>query len=157
LIKNILADNKGSIYSVEFKCAVFDILYKTGLRVDELLSLSNNNIDRENNVLRVIGKGNKERFIPIHETILMILLDDSFYKILQKLSSGTIWYWTKKYFGKDFSPHSFRHGFTTRLIKKGLKERAIMSVLGHSSYTTTLRYFHENRDETHKEIIKALS
>jgi len=152
----IIADVNTTDRDIKFKCLLFDFLYKTGIRISELLSLTTNEYNREYNYIQIIGKGNKQRRIPIHKSISHVFDLDWFFERLQRASYSTILYWTKKHFGKQYSPHSFRHGYTTKLIKNGASERAVQSVLGHESYVTTLRYFHMNHEEIQAEVISAM-
>jgi len=155
-IGTILAEHNTTQQDREFKSLVFNFLYKTGMRVSELLNLTLDNYNTETHFIQIIGKGNKERKIPIHDTLVYAFDLAWFFSRLGSVHYNTVLYWTKKYFGKEYSPHSFRHGFTTKLVKKGTSERAVQSVLGHASFVTTLRYFHLNEDEIRKEVISAL-
>lgn len=151
----ILADTISSDEK-KFRSIIFNVLYKTGIRVSELISLSINNYSKEEKCIQIIGKGNKQRKVPIHESISDVFDMDWFFVKINSTHYNTILYWTKKYFGSDFSPHSFRHGFTTKLVKNGVSERSVQKVLGHESFVTTLRYFHMNQDEITGEIFSAL-
>ena len=135
----------------------FKVLYNTGLRIDEFMSLSIEDIVEKRNELVVIGKGNKERTVPINNEILDILKNKEFYTFINSLGSSTFLFWVKKYFGKEFSPHSFRHGYTTKLVNGGASEYTVKKVLGHASYTTTLRYFHAPREAVAQEVLKIIS
>jgi len=135
---------------------LFDMLYNTGLRIDELTHLNKSNIDTETKSLVVIGKGNKERRIPVNDRILFYL-DQYFITFLNRTSKSTISFWTKLFFGKEYSPHSFRHGYTTKLINSGAGENIVKKVLGHESFTTTLRYFHNNFEEITDAVNLAIS
>jgi len=155
-IGTILADDSIGYLDKEFRSLLFDFLYKTGMRVSELLNLTQEAYNRENNYIQIVGKGNKQRKIPIHHSLVRTFDLDWFFSKLNTTPYNTVLFWTKKYFGKRFSPHSFRHGFTTNLVKKGVSERSVQKVLGHESFVTTLRYFHMNHDEIQKEVLSAL-
>ena len=152
----ILADELLNEVDSKFRCLFFDFLYQTGLRVSELLSLTQDTFNKDGKYIQIVGKGNKQRKIPIHHNIIKVFDLDWFFNKLESTPYNTVLYWTKKYFGKEYSPHSFRHGYTTKLIKKGVSERSIQKVLGHESFMTTLRYFHLNHDEIQEEILTAL-
>lgn len=155
-IGTILAEEKMSAREIEFKSLVFNFLYKTGMRVTELLTLNRNCYNAEAQFIQIVGKGNKERKIPIHDTLVYSFDLDWFFERLGNVHYNTVLYWTKKYFGKEFSPHSFRHGFATKLVGNKVSERSVQSVLGHASFVTTLRYFHRNYTEMKDEVISAL-
>jgi len=151
-IDRILSDYSKSRYPRWFIRDIFMILYYTGLRVSELLELRSNSYNTAKKTLRVIGKGNKERSIPVPDTLSDILLNSDFYTLLPKVKYITVVYWTKKYFGNRFSPHSFRHSYITTIINGGVDEYSVKAVAGHSSYLTTLRYFHVSDDEVGQKI-----
>jgi len=155
-IINIIEDESAGKYTPEFKSMVFELLYKTGVRVSELLSLTKDSFTKETKSVLVTGKGDKQRRIPVHPSIAHIFQDDVFFSMLGMVSYNTVLYWAKKYFGDKCTPHSFRHGFTTKIIKNGANQYSVKSVLGHESYTTTLRYFHMDFNEVQKEVLAAL-
>ena len=155
-IVKILDDQKSTKYSPEFKAMVFDLLFKTGMRVRELLTLQKESYDSKTRSLLIIGKGDKQRRIPVSPSVSHIFEDDLFFKSLRNVPYNTVLFWAKKYFGKKCTPHSFRHGFTTKIIKNGAKQYSVKSVLGHESYTTTLRYFHMDYEEVQQEVLSAL-
>ena len=144
------------------KC-MLELLYGTGLRISELLSLTLNDIDTINATVRCIGKGNKERIVPINDYIIEslniylsvrgILLKDKntkelflnkngdkldrkgFNKILDKLL-------LEKGINKKVTPHTLRHSFATHLLEYGADLRVIQELLGHSDISTTTIYTH---------------
>lgn len=149
--------------------AMLEILYCSGLRVSELVELKRTNVYFDIGFLRVIGKGNKERLVPIGKEAmryLKIYLDEI--RILvpvqkgfeanvflnrrgKKLSRVMIFTIIKnlaKKIGlkKTISPHTFRHSFATHLIEGGADLRAVQEMLGHESITTTEIYTHLDRD-----------
>lgn len=156
-ISAIINDKKRTVYASVFKCAVFEILYNTGIRVDELLCLSEDSLNKTDGFITIIGKGNKQRKVPVQKAVQDIIGDTAFLEALHKLSKNTVNFWTKKYFGEEFSPHSFRHGYTTKIINNGANERSVKTVLGHDSFTTTLRYFHMSFKDIQEEIVSALN
>lgn len=152
--------------------AMLEVLYSSGLRVSELVALQLNNIYRDSGFLRVIGKGNKERLVPIGKDALKYL-DIYLYQVrgrnphkspskghesflflnrngrkLTRVMMFTIIKNLAKTIGlrKSISPHTFRHSFATHLIEGGADLRAVQEMLGHESITTTEIYTHLDRD-----------
>lgn len=149
--------------------AMLEVLYSSGLRVSELINLQLGNIIREIGFLRVVGKGNKERLVPIGKDALKymdIYLDDirvhlkivpgheSFVFLNRRgrqLSRVMIFtiikqLCTKAGIVKNVSPHTFRHSFATHLLEGGADLRVVQELLGHESITTTEIYTHLDRD-----------
>jgi integrase/recombinase XerD len=149
--------------------AMLEILYSSGLRVSELVDLKISCIYRDIGFLRVIGKGNKERLVPIGSEALRFLdLYLSHYRNKmavakgheetvflnrrgKKLSRVMVFLIIKKLaeeigLDKSISPHTFRHSFATHLIEGGADLRAVQEMLGHESITTTEIYTHLDRD-----------
>ncbi len=144
---------------------IIETMYSCGLRVSELITLKISDLFFEEGFIRVIGKGNKERFIPIHQTaqkyILFYIRDirshiqekkgfedtlflnrhgkgltrQMIFMILKDLA-------IKINLNKKISPHTLRHSFATHLLKNGADLRAIQQMLGHESITTTEVYIH---------------
>lgn len=142
--------------------AMFEILYGCGLRVSEITGLRTGDIDYEQELLRFIGKGEKERLTPIGEMALLYLnrymasgrgkLEKEFksdYIFLncrgRRLSRQGFWKILKKYskrsgIEKNIYPHIFRHSFATHLLQGGADIRVVQKLLGHSSISTTEIY-----------------
>lgn len=149
--------------------AILEVLYSCGLRVTELINLRISNVFPDAEFIRVIGKGNKERIVPIGQSALKyikIYLEESRVHVpvqkgyedfifLNRRGSGLsrISVFTlikdlalKSGLKKSISPHTFRHSFATHLIEGGADLRAVQEMLGHSSITTTEIYTHLDRD-----------
>ena len=149
--------------------AMLEVLYSSGLRVSELVELKIPNIYFDVGFLRVIGKGNKERLVPIGRDALKFLkiyleeirvhvpVQKGFdsYAFLnrrgKKLTRVMIFTIIKNLavkigLKKTISPHTFRHSFATHLIEGGADLRAVQEMLGHESITTTEIYTHLDRD-----------
>ncbi|MGC3948034.1 MAG: site-specific tyrosine recombinase XerD [Chryseolinea sp.] len=152
--------------------AMIEVLYSSGLRVSELVDLRMSNVYTDIGFLRVIGKGNKERLVPIGRDALKYLgiyLDQirgraphkspqkghETYVFLnrngRKLTRVMIFVVIKGLaieigLKKAISPHTFRHSFATHLIEGGADLRAVQEMLGHESITTTEIYTHLDRD-----------
>lgn len=149
--------------------AMLEILYSSGLRVSELVELKKSQVFADIGFLRVVGKGNKERLVPIGKDALRYLKiyqeqvrvhqtptkGNEEYVFLnrrgQKLTRVMIFLIIKKTaeqagIKKNISPHTFRHSFATHLIEGGADLRAVQEMLGHESITTTEIYTHLDRD-----------
>lgn len=145
--------------------AILETLYACGLRVSELLGLKQSDVLIESEIVRVIGKGNKERIIPIGNSALKWIqaycseVRPVFYKhnvsfdVLflnsrgAKLSRMSIWNIVNTYsknlnFSVDVHPHTFRHSFATHLVEGGADLRAVQEMLGHADISTTQIYTH---------------
>ena len=156
--------------------AMLEVLYSSGLRVSELINLKLSNIYNDIGFLRILGKGNKERLVPIGKSAmkyLQIYIHDvrthidkkpSFenYTFLNRRGKGltrvmvfTIIKELAKKAGiqKQVSPHTFRHSFATHLVEGGADLRAVQEMLGHESITTTEVYTHLDREYL-KQIIQ---
>jgi len=148
--------------------AMLELMYATGLRVSELISLKISQINFNQGVLRVTGKGNKERLVPIGEEALECLsnfIENSRDQILnnkkvdvmfptkrgQSMTRQTFWYAIKRYsrvagIKKKISPHGLRHAFATHLLNHGADLRVVQLLLGHSDLSTTQIYTHIARE-----------
>ena len=144
---------------------MLEIMYSCGLRVSELISLKKKDINIKNSFIRIIGKGNKERIIPIGEIALEYL--NKYFELLSynsKINNSknvfinkhgqplTRQYFFKiiKYYSikaninKNISPHTLRHSFATHLLENGAPLIAVKNLLGHESINTTQIYTHVN-------------
>jgi len=157
--------------------AILETMYSSGLRVSEVVNLKISNLYLDVGFIRVIGKGDKERLIPIgssaikyiriykkdirvhvapkrgHEDILFLNRRGS------KLSRVMIFYIIKDLANKagitkNISPHTFRHSFATHLVEGGADLRAVQEMLGHESITTTEIYTHLDREFLRKTLEK---
>ena len=149
--------------------AMLETMYSSGLRVTELIQLKISCLYLDLGYIRVIGKGNKERLIPVggdaikyikiykdsirvHQTVAKNYEDILFLNNRGKgLSRVMIFYIIKDLLlksgiKKSISPHSFRHSFATHLVEGGADLRAVQEMLGHESITTTEIYTHMNRE-----------
>jgi integrase/recombinase XerD len=149
--------------------AIIEMLYGCGLRVTELVELKISNIYAETEFIKVIGKGNKERLVPIGSTALKLLEiyvsqirvhlgikkghEDYIFlnRSGSRLSRISVFNLIKTLaikvgIHKSISPHTLRHSFATHLIEGGADLRAVQEMLGHASITTTEIYTHLDRD-----------
>ena len=156
--------------------AMLETLYSSGLRVTELVELKLSNVHFDVGFLRVIGKGNKERLVPIgREALKFIRIYQEEVRVHleiakghepflflnrrgKKLSRQMVFMYIKDLVAKSglnktVSPHTFRHSFATHLIEGGADLRAVQEMLGHESITTTEIYTHLDRDYL-KQVIQ---
>lgn len=144
---------------------IIEMLYSCGLRVSELINLKLSDLFIEEDFIKVTGKGNKQRFVPIglntqkliqsylkiHRPLIKISTSDSDTIFLnrngKKLTRAMIFTIVKKIkikagIKKNVSPHTFRHSFATHLLENGADLRSIQMMMGHESITTTEIYMH---------------
>jgi integrase/recombinase XerD len=147
--------------------AMLELLYACGLRVTELVTLQLSQVNLNQGVVRVIGKGSRERLVPMGEvarTWLERYLDHARDTMLagrhndvlfpsrrgQQMTRQTFWYRVKHHalqasIDKDLSPHTLRHAFATHLVNHGADLRVVQLLLGHSDLSTTQIYTHVAR------------
>lgn len=152
-----LADKSGK----RDRC-ILELLYAAGLRVSELCNLDLNDLDMQRGLVRIFGKGSKERLVPLHAQMLTILED--FIKHCRPMFSPKcsnlftnrsgkaltrqyLWKMVKKYaltadIRREISPHTFRHSFATHLLEGGADLRSVQMLLGHADITATEIYTH---------------
>lgn len=153
--------------------AMFEILYSCGLRVSELVNLRLQNIDFDEELLRFMGKGDKERITPVGSVGMLFLKKylrtgrckiekehKSDYVFLnkngKKMTRQGFWKILKKYarrinIDKNLYPHIFRHSFATHMLQRGADLRTVQELLGHSSISTTEIYTNLNKEHI-KEV-----
>lgn len=157
--------------------AIVETLYACGLRVSELVTLRISNLFFKDGFIRVIGKGDKERLVPIHDVAarsIQLYLDEVRIHIEPKpgevdyvflnqrgshLSRVMVFYIirdlaAKAGIRKTISPHTLRHSFATELVENGADLRAVQEMLGHASITTTEIYTHLDRKFLKKTILE---
>ncbi len=156
--------------------AMLELMYSCGLRVSELTEMRLSSMHASDGFIRVIGKGNKERLVPVGQTALIwiqhylhqtrnhqtikpgqedyIFLNQrgsklsrmSVFNVIRELVQ-------KSAIKKQISPHTFRHSFATHLVEAGADLRAVQEMLGHASITTTEIYTHLDRQRLREEIL----
>lgn len=153
--------------------AMIELMYATGLRVSELVNLKLNDVDLQMSTLKTMGKGNKERQLPIGEyatSIIILYLHkarplflkhkhseylfitnqgtkmtrEQFYKILHVIAK-------KKGITTAFSPHTLRHSFASHLLDNGADLRSIQEMLGHSNISSTQIYTHVSKESLKRD------
>jgi integrase/recombinase XerC len=153
---------------------LLEIFYQTGIRLSELINLKTSHIDTSNSTIKVLGKGNKERVIPVSRDLLNEIANyirvknstiehpDATYILVngkgKKLYPKYVYSVVHKYLGtvttnERKSPHILRHSFATHLTNNGADINAVKELLGHSSLAATQIYTH-NTIEKLKEIHK---
>jgi integrase/recombinase XerD len=154
---------------------IVEVLYGCGLRVSELVNLKLSNLYADEQMLQVIGKGDKERWVPINEHALRLLLNyihsvrshvlikpgEERYVFLNRrgahLTRQMVFIMLRDAvkaagISKTVSPHSLRHSFATELVENGADLRAVQEMLGHESISTTEIYTHLTRDTLRNTI-----
>lgn len=153
---------------------ILELFYGTGMRRNELINLKETDIDSYNSQIKVLGKGNKERLIPIHNSLLASvkgfmaekkkLLEEPATNYLivdengKKMMPATVYSIVKKYLNlvttvDKKSPHVLRHTFATHLMNNGADINAVKELLGHTSLAATQVYTHNTIDKL-KEIYR---
>jgi integrase/recombinase XerD len=147
---------------------MLEVLYATGLRVTELVSLKHSQVNLNQGVLRIVGKGDRERMIPLGEEsvrwvhqfmgnprveILIERQTDYLFPTRRgdKMTRQAFWHIIKRYakkagVQKELSPHTLRHAFATHLLNHGADLRVVQMLLGHSDLSTTQIYTHVARE-----------
>ena len=156
--------------------AMIEMLYATGMRISELCNLTMSNLYVTDEMVKVFGKGSKERIVPVNEFALSALLEylkygrdellgtkdseyvfissrhtkitrQAFFKFLKKLCE-------EKGIKKNISPHILRHSFATHLLNNGADLRIVQELLGHSDISTTQIYTHVSKEKLEAEYDK---
>ena len=175
-IEKILESIDLSTYEGTRNRAIIETLYSCGLRVSELNNLSIQNLFLDIGFIKVLGKGLKERLVPIGKpAIKFITIYINDYRNSMKIKEGNEGFVFLNRYGKkltrnmifiivkdlskkiglkkNISPHTFRHSFATHMIEGGADLRAVQEMLGHESITTTEIYTHLNRDYL-KQVVR---
>lgn len=157
--------------------AIIELLYSCGLRVSELCNLTMSDLYLDEGFIKVTGKGNKQRLVPISKRAIHEL-DDWFsdrchispkrgyedyvflsFRLKKKLSRISVFHFIKELVAeagiqKVVSPHTFRHSFATHLLEGGANLRAIQEMLGHAYIDTTEIYTHVSQQSLRREILE---
>ncbi|MEZ6004484.1 MAG: tyrosine recombinase [Planctomycetota bacterium] len=163
-VERLLAAPTGSSWRAERDRALLEVLYASGARVSEVASLSTDGLDASGRSIRLHGKGDKTRIVPLGEAAAKALsewLHQGRRRLLRGRSSnvvflgpttkaitrGTIWRLVRRYAVRagittPLSPHTLRHSFATHMIESGADLRAVQEMLGHASIRTTEIYTH---------------
>ena len=170
-VEKLLNSPKLNIYIERRDKAMIEMLYATGMRISELVNLKLTDIDKKRLVVKVLGKGQKERLIPYGEAAadaLNAYLNDREKSNIKetflsnrgtKITRGAFWNRIKIYLNREnlkasISPHTLRHAFATHLLNRGADLRSVQILLGHSDLSTTQIYTHiakQRLGEIHKK------
>ncbi len=153
--------------------AVLETLYSTGIRASELIGMNREDIDRHDSLIRIRGKGRKERIVPVG-TMALDAIDAYLGRLAGSSDIAAVFFGPsgkrltartvqrilenhRKQLGlqQKASPHTLRHSFATHLLESGADLRAIQELLGHASLSTTQRYTHVNLDSLMEVYDKA--
>jgi integrase/recombinase XerD len=172
------AENKNERLRAARAVCLLEILYATGLRVSELVSLPASAARRDQQMLIIRGKGNKERVVPLNNTAKRAMAD--YLRLLAQLEdhAGSKWLFpsfgakghlTRQHFARelktiaaaaglrarDISPHVLRHAFASHLLQNGADLRSVQTLLGHADISTTQIYTHV-LEERLKSLVRDL-
>jgi len=156
--KRIERENQAPVWASARDAAIMELFYSSGLRLSELVALNVGDIDPFSETVRVIGKGRKERVVPVGEIALQAIQRYRnqahiqsgplfISKLRKRISSRSVWLLLKKYLGQTSiqlraSPHKLRHSFATHLLDNGADLRSVQTLLGHANLSTTQIYTH---------------
>lgn len=167
----LMAPNENMVLGIRDK-AIMLLLYSTGIRASECEGLKNKDVDLEGHQIKVIGKGQKERVIPLSEETVRYLKKyiqvrgdgaklSSFFvtRVKKGITRKGIYDRIKKYVGlakinKVISPHNLRHTFATELVERKVGLVTIQNILGHRSISSTMRYLRINLKDLREAIEK---
>ena len=160
-----LMDSPGNTADTELRDrAVLETLYSTGIRASELIGINHEDINRRDRLIRIRGKGRKERIVPVgkkalaaieaylaawpgNASIPAIFTNKSGKRLTARTVQRILENYRKKLgLAQKASPHTLRHSFATHMLESGADLRAIQELLGHASLSTTQRYTHLNID-----------
>jgi len=162
VIKLLDAPKADSLIGLRDK-AMLELLYASGVRISELVNIKFSDLDLERNIIKVFGKGSKERLVPFGEDAAQCISayiderkknkDIASIKYIflnnrgSKISRHAFWHRLKEYcleigLKRDISPHTLRHAFATHLLNRGADLRSVQVLLGHSDLSTTQIYTH---------------
>lgn len=174
-VDNLLDVRASNAYELRNK-AMLEVLYATGMRISELCNLTMSNLFLEDSLIKVFGKGSKERLVPIGDVAINALeeylkfgrnellgIKDSPYVFISsrhtKITRQAFFKYIKelcrkKGIKKNISPHILRHSFATHLLNNGADLRVVQELLGHSDISTTQIYTHLSNEKLEKEYDK---
>jgi integrase/recombinase XerC len=150
--------NQAPPWSASRNLAILELFYSSGLRLSELVALDVSDVDVYAESVRVLGKGRKERVVPVGDLALQAIQKYRqeagvhagplfISKLRKRLSARSVWLILKKYVAQTsiqfpLSPHKLRHSFATHLLENGADLRSVQTLLGHANLSTTQIYTH---------------
>jgi integrase/recombinase XerC len=151
-------ESQAPLWAAARDTAMMELFYSSGLRLSELAALNVADIDTYSETVRVLGKGRKERIVPVGQPALKAIQQYRFEanlhagplfisKLRKRMSARSIWLMLKKHLANtsiqlNVSPHKLRHSFATHLLDNGADLRSVQTLLGHASLSTTQIYTH---------------
>jgi integrase/recombinase XerC len=151
--------------------AMMELFYSSGLRLSELAALNVADVDTFSETVRVLGKGRKERVVPVGQMALKAIQQYRFEtnvqsgplflsKLKKRMSARSIWLMLKKHLAQTsiqlrVSPHKLRHSFATHLLDNGADLRSVQTLLGHANLSTTQIYTHVTMERVKKAYDEA--
>jgi integrase/recombinase XerC len=151
--------------------AMMELFYSSGLRLSELAALNVADVDTFSETVRVLGKGRKERVVPVGQVALKAIQQYRFEtkvqsgplflsKLKKRMSARSIWLMLKKHLAQTsiqlrVSPHKLRHSFATHLLDNGADLRSVQTLLGHANLSTTQIYTHVTMERVKKAYDEA--
>jgi len=151
--------------------AMMELFYSSGLRLSELVTLNVADVDPFSETVRVLGKGRKERIVPVGQIALKAIQQYRreakvqsgplfLSKLRKRMSSRSVWLMLKKHLSQTsiqlrVSPHKLRHSFATHLLDNGADLRSVQTLLGHANLSTTQIYTHVTMERVKKAYDEA--
>jgi integrase/recombinase XerC len=162
----IARQSQAPVWAAARDVAMLELFYSSGLRLSELAALNVADIDTFSETVRVIGKGRKERIVPVGQIALKALQQYRFEanvqagplflsKLKKRMSARSIWLMLRKHLSQTsiqlrVSPHKLRHSFATHLLDNGADLRSVQTLLGHANLSTTQIYTHVTMERVKK-------
>ncbi len=156
--KKVERQSQAPVWAAARDAAMLELFYSSGLRLSELAALNVADVDTFSETVRVIGKGRKERIVPVGQVALKALQQYRFEakvqagpmflsKLKKRMSARSIWLMLRKHLSQTsiqlrVSPHKLRHSFATHLLDNGADLRSVQTLLGHANLSTTQIYTH---------------
>src|ERR1700729_3164737 len=169
--KKVERQSQAPVWAAGRDAAMMELFYSSGLRLSELAALNVADVDTFSETVRVLGKGRKERIIPVGQIALTAIQRYRFEanvqtgplflsKLRKRLSARSIWLMLKKHLSQTsiqlrVSPHKLRHSFATHLLDNGADLRSVQTLLGHANLSTTQIYTHVTMERVKKAYDKA--
>jgi integrase/recombinase XerC len=164
--KKVERQSQAPVWAAARDAAILELFYSSGLRLSELAALNVADVDTFSETVRVIGKGRKERIVPVGQVALKALQQYRFEanvqagplflsKLKKRMSARSIWLMLRKHLSQTsiqlrVSPHKLRHSFATHLLDNGADLRSVQTLLGHANLSTTQIYTHVTMERVKK-------